>query len=85
MLIGCGGFNSSEMNFTDDIDNSMSQYNQYINDYSMTYWISKNYQKIKNPEYIGFAQYRRTLMHEDWMLQPNAIVCTVENGSSSLY
>ena len=51
----------------------------------MTYWVSKNYQRIGSPEYIGFAQYRRILVHEDWMLQPNAIVCTVENGSNSLY
>lgn len=69
----------------DDTGENVSQYNQYINDYSLTYWAAKNYDKLGSPEYIGFAQYRRILMHEDYMLQPKVIACNAENYNMPLY
>lgn len=85
VLIGCGGFKSNKMAFTDDIGQNISQYNEYVNEMSLTYWISKNYNIIGDPEYIGLAHYRRRLEYEDWMLQPNNIICECENYKMNIY
>lgn len=85
VLVGCGGYHSSKMMFTDDIGDNISQHNQYVNEMSLIYWISKNYDLIGNPDYIGIAHYRRMLNHEDWMLQPNSIICHAENYGIPIY
>ena len=85
ILVGCGGYTSSKIKFTDSTGKNMSKFNQYINEMSMLYWMHFNYETLGNPDYIGLAQYRRILQYDDWMLQPNSIVCTVENCRSSIY
>ena len=85
VLVGCGGFKSDEMQFTDDSGVNVSHWNQYINEMSMIYWMSKNYEHIGNPDYVGVAHYRRALNYEDWMLQQNAIVCHADAGIESIY
>lgn len=36
-----------------------------VNEYTSIYWIWKNYEKIDNPEYIGFNHYRRFFKYDD--------------------
>jgi len=75
--IGCGGYNSSKMMFTDDIGiDNISKYNQYLNEMSMIYWLSKNYELLGNPDFIGIAQYRRYLDFKIDDLNDNNILCT---------
>ena len=43
----------------DDTGDNISEKNRYLNELTGIYWVWKNYDKIGNPEYIGFAHYRR--------------------------
>jgi len=43
----------------DDMGNNISELNRYFCEMSGIYWCWKNYDKIGNPEYIGFQHYRR--------------------------
>ena len=84
-LVGAGGFKQDGIQFFDNDGINISSYNLYLNEMSVVYWMAKNYAKLSNPDYIGLAHYRRRLVHEDYMLQPNAIVCHAENYKIPLY
>ncbi len=59
----------------DDTGDNLSKYNRYINEMSPIYWAWKNYEKLGNPEYIGFMQYAKHLIinpnmeisHREWL------------------
>ncbi|MBF7045442.1 DUF4422 domain-containing protein, partial [Campylobacter volucris] len=43
----------------DDIGENISTLNRYFCELTGIYWAWKNYEKLNNPEYIGFMHYRR--------------------------
>lgn len=45
----------------DDTGDNISKENLYLNELSAFYWAWKNYDRLGNPEYIGFMHYRRHL------------------------
>ncbi|EAL0539664.1 DUF4422 domain-containing protein [Campylobacter jejuni] len=45
----------------DDTGKNISQLNRFFCEMTGIYWIWKNYEKVGNPRYIGFMQYRRHL------------------------
>ena len=45
--------------FGDDTGENISKKNETYNELTGIYWAWKNFQKLGNPEYIGFAHYRR--------------------------
>lgn len=40
-------------------DDNISHKNKLLNEFTSIYWVYKNYDKIGNPDYIGFNHYRR--------------------------
>ena len=48
----------------DDTGDNISQLNRQFSELTGIYWAWKNYDKIGNPEYIGFMHYRRHLSRE---------------------
>lgn len=51
--------------FDDEGLDNISHLNPILNEFSSIYWIWKNYDKIGNPNYIGFSHYRRYLSKEE--------------------
>ena len=49
----------------DDTGDNISCLNRYFSELTGIYWAWKNYDKLGNPEYIGFAHYRRMFKHKD--------------------
>lgn len=45
----------------DDTGDNISSLNDYFCELSSIYWVWKNYDKIGNPDYVGFMHYRRHL------------------------
>ncbi len=43
----------------DDTGDNISKDNERYNELSAQYWVWKNYDKIGNPDYVGFMHYRR--------------------------
>lgn len=43
----------------DDTGENISEKNRYLNEMTAIYWAWKNYDKLKNPDYIGLNHYRR--------------------------
>lgn len=43
----------------DNTGDNISKENRKYSEITVLYWVWKNYEKIGNPEYIGFMQYRR--------------------------
>lgn len=43
----------------DDLGDNISYLNRYFNELTGIYWAWKNYDKLGNPDYIGFTHYRR--------------------------
>lgn len=43
----------------DDVGENISLLNRYFGEITTIYWAWKNYEKLKNPDYIGFMHYRR--------------------------
>lgn len=59
----------------DDTGDNISAKNPKFSEISAQYWAWKNYDKIDNPDYIGFMHYRRHFIFNDKKLRPNAIGC----------
>lgn len=85
VLVGAGGFKQNGIQLTDNTGVNISQYNPYLNEMTVLYWMAKNYSSLSNPDYVGLAHYRRRLLHEDYMLQSNTIVCHAENYKIPIY
>ncbi|WP_144585416.1 DUF4422 domain-containing protein [Campylobacter coli] len=49
----------------DDTGENISQLNRYFNELTGIYWAWKNYDKLDDPEYIGFVHYRRHFIFDD--------------------
>ena len=69
----------------DDTGDNISEKNRYYSECSALYWTWKNYEKIGNPEYIGFMHYRRYFIFRDNYYQnhtnknPKGLVIAQEN------
>ncbi|HEB8236422.1 TPA: DUF4422 domain-containing protein, partial [Campylobacter jejuni] len=48
----------------DDIGDNISHLNKYFNELTGIYWAWKNYDKLGNPDYIGYVHYRRFLLFD---------------------
>lgn len=46
----------------DDSGDNISELNRYYNEMTAIYWVWKNYDKIGNPDSVGFMHYRRHFM-----------------------
>lgn len=49
----------------DNTGDNISKLNENICEFSAIYWVWKNYDKIGNPEYVGFVHNRRHLIFND--------------------
>ncbi len=50
----------------DDTGDNISKENRRYNEMTVLYWAWKNYEKLENPEYIGFMHYRRHFIFKEW-------------------
>ena len=55
----------------DDSGDNISAQNEKYCELSAQYWVWKNYDKIGNPNYIGFMHYRRHFIFDDWRGNPD--------------
>jgi hypothetical protein len=55
----------------DDIGENISEKNNKYCELSAQYWVWKNYDKIQNPDYVGFMHYRRHFMFDNWTGNPD--------------
>ena len=51
----------------DDIGDNISEQNDRYCELSAQYWVWKNYDKVGNPDYVGFMHYRRHFMFDGWI------------------
>lgn len=51
----------------DNTGENISKYNRYLNEMTVIYWMWKNYDKLGNPDYIGFMQYGKHLIFNPYM------------------
>lgn len=66
----------------DDTGDNISHFNRTLNELTAIYWAWKNYDKLGNPDYIGFMHYRRHLnfnidkkyKENEWGLIDNDII-----------
>lgn len=66
----------------DDTGDNISHLNRRLNELTAIYWAWKNYDKLGNPDYIGFMHYRRHLnfnidkkyKENEWGLIDNDII-----------
>ena len=49
----------------DDTGNNISHLNRYLNELTGIYWAYKNYDKLENPDYIGYVHYRRHFIFDE--------------------
>ena len=50
----------------DDTGDNISHLNRTLNELTSMYWAWKNYDKLGNPDYIGFMSYRRFLIFNEF-------------------
>ena len=55
----------------DNDGENISDKNDRYNELSAQYWVWKNYDKIGNPDYVGFMHYRRHFIFDDWVGNKN--------------
>ncbi len=55
----------------DDTGDNISKDNLKYNELTAQYWAWKNYDKIGNPDYIGFMHYRRHFLFDKYKNRPN--------------
>ena len=48
----------------DDLGDNISNQNDIYSEMSSIYWVWKNYEKVGNPDYVGFMQYRRQFLFD---------------------
>lgn len=55
----------------DNEGENISDRNDKYCELSAQYWVWKNYNKVGNPEYVGFMHYRRHFMFDGWQGNPD--------------
>lgn len=63
-----GAKNDSTSSFLkDNSGENISEKNSFYNELTVIYWVFKNYEKIGDPDYVGFCHYRRyfSFLHSD--------------------
>jgi hypothetical protein len=75
--LGITKFLDREVYNDNDGEDNISHLNKHISEMSAIYWTWKNYDKIGNPDYIGFCHYRRRFDNNDivYMMQHPEIQC----------
>lgn len=63
----------------DNDGENISEHNPKYNELSAQYWAWKNYNKLGDPDYIGFMHYRRHFMFDNWKGNPDW--CWLPKGS----
>lgn len=58
----------------DDTGDNISRLNDRYNEMTAIYWVTKHYEELGNPEYVGFDHYRRFLNWNEDMLAPRSVV-----------
>lgn len=61
--------------FGDDTGDNISIRNPEWNEMTVIYWVFRNYEKLGNPDYIGFEQYRRHFIFDEWRKVPERALC----------
>ena len=61
--------------FGDDTGDNISLKNPEWNEMTVIYWVFRNYEKLGNPEYIGFEQYRRHFIFGEWRKVTERALC----------
>lgn len=71
LQVGCSSAPKrfANMLHDDDGDNISSKNERYC-EMTAQYWAWKNYDKIGNPDYVGFMHYRRHLLFDGWKGNP---------------
>ena len=64
----------------DNTGDNISKHNRKYSEITVLYWVWKNYDKINNPDYIGFMQYRR-----HFLLNGNTFEGTAADTSNQIY
>lgn len=59
--------------FRDNDGENISDRNNQYNELSAQYWAWKNYNKLGDPDYIGFMHYRRHFMFDGWEGNPQSL------------
>ncbi|WP_265611387.1 DUF4422 domain-containing protein [Campylobacter jejuni] len=54
----------------DDTGDNISYLNRYLNELTGIYWAWKNYDKLGNPDYIGYEHYRRHFIFKENIILP---------------
>lgn len=60
----------------DDTGDNISSFNPLVNEMTGIYWTAKNYDKIGDPDFIGFNHYRRYLQWHPSVLRDNVLIST---------
>ena len=86
----CGNQPSSKeflgkMDYIETDHPNIASMNEYYNEMTGIMWTHMNYDLIGNPDYIGFAHYRRILQFDESQLTPNTILCHFEQQPFSIY
>ncbi len=68
-----GGKQHSVCVLRDDTPPSIAEYNVYLNEMTQIYWVGKHYDQLGNPEFVGFAHYRRCLDWNPQLLSPGVV------------
>ena len=73
------------MDYIETAHPNIASMNEYYNEMTGIMWTHRNYDLIGNPDYIGFAHYRRILQFDESQLTPNTILCHFEYQPFSIY
>lgn len=69
----------------DDTGDNISDRNPYYAELSAQYWAWKNYNKLGNPDYIGFMHYRRHFVFNENYFSTNTSVRSLYGYSAYIY
>lgn len=61
--------------FGDDSGDNISQRNPEWNELTVIYWAFRNYESLGSPDYIGFEQYRRHFIFDEWKKVSERALC----------
>lgn len=84
-LVSTGEFKSAQMDFSDSSGKNISSLNKYLNEFTVMYWVAKNYLDAGNPEYIGFSQYQRVLVFDSQCLNHEIVFAAKTHLNKTIY